>query len=314
MTTAVVFGYGDVGIRCLATLLAQGVTVPLVVTHPDDPTEALWYGSLARFAQERDIPVYLSANADDDELFEQVVALKPDLLFSFYYRRMLPQRLLAVPRQGAYNLHGSLLPQFRGRAPVNWVCVHGATQTGASLHVMTAKPDAGALVDQMAVPVLPDDTAQDVFRKVCTAAELVLSRSLPALRAGTSVLTPLDLVAGSYFGARRPEDGQINWSWPAVQIHNLVRAVAPPFPPARTQVAGQTLFVHRSLCVAVAPPAGLAAPAMFAQGKRIYALCGDGGVLRLLEGRWGAAEQPLAALLPLLADGPLLLAAAAAAP
>jgi methionyl-tRNA formyltransferase len=314
VTTAVVFGYGDVGIRCLATLLAQGVTVPLVVTHPDDPTEALWYGSLARFAQERDIPVYLSANADDDELFEQVVALKPDLLFSFYYRRMLPQRLLAVPRQGAYNLHGSLLPQFRGRAPVNWVCVHGATQTGASLHVMTAKPDAGALVDQMAVPVLPDDTAQDVFRKVCTAAELVLSRSLPALRAGTSVLTPLDLAAGSYFGARRPEDGQINWSWPAVQIHNLVRAVAPPFPPARAQFAGQTLFVHRSLCVAVAPPAGLAAPAMFAQGERIYALCGDGGVLRLLEGRWGAAEQPLAALLPLLADGPLLLAAAAAAP
>ena len=141
MTTAVVFGYGDVGIRCLATLLAQGVTVPLVVTHPDDPAEALWYGSLARFAQERDIPVHLSADADADELHAQLVALKPDLLFSFYYRRMLPQRLLAVPRSGAYNLHGSLLPQFRGRAPVNWVCVHGATQTGASLHVMTAKPD-----------------------------------------------------------------------------------------------------------------------------------------------------------------------------
>ena len=314
MTTAVVFGYGDVGIRCLATLLAQGVTVPLVVTHPDDPAEALWYGSLARFAQERDIPVYLSADAGADDLFAQLTVLAPDLLFSFYYRRMLPQRLLAVPRLGAYNLHGSLLPQFRGRAPVNWVCVHGATQTGASLHVMTAKPDAGALVDQMAVPVLPDDTAYEVFRKVCTAAELVLSRSLSALRSGTATATPLDLAAGSYFGARRPEDGQINWSWPAVQIHNLVRAVAPPFPPARTQVAGQTLFVHRSLCVAVAPPAGLFAPALFAQGERIYARCGDGAVLRLLEGRWGAAEQPLAALLPLLADGPLLLVAAAAAP
>ena len=314
MTTAVVFGYGDVGIRCLATLLAQGVTVPLVVTHPDDPAEALWYGSLARFAQERDIPVYLSADASADDLFAQGSALMPDLLFSFYYRRLLPQRLLAVPRLGAYNLHGSLLPQFRGRAPVNWVCVHGATQTGASLHVMTAKPDAGALVDQMAVPVLPDDTAQDVFRKVCTAAELVLARSLPALRAGTAVLTPLDLAAGSYFGARRPEDGLIDWSWPAVRIHNLVRAVAPPFPPARTRVAGQTLFVHRSLCVAVPPPAGLAAPAMFAQGECIYARCGDGAVLRLLEGRWGAAEQPLAALLPLLAKGPLLLTAAVAAP
>ena len=313
MTTAVVFGYGDVGIRCLATLLAQGVSVPLVVTHPDDPAEALWYGSLARFAQERDIPVHLSADADADELHAQLVALKPDLLFSFYYRRMLPQRVLAVPRSGAYNLHGSLLPQFRGRAPVNWVCVHGATQTGASLHVMTAKPDAGALVDQMAVPVLPDDTAYDVFRKVCTAAELVLARSLPTLRAGTAVLTPLDLAAGSYFGARRPEDGQIDWSWPAVRIHNLVRAVAPPFPPARTLVAAQTLFVHRSLCVAVAAPAGLSSPAMFAQGERIYARCGDGGVLRLLEGRWGAAEQPLAALLPLLARGPLPLTAAAAA-
>jgi methionyl-tRNA formyltransferase len=307
VTTAVVFGYGDVGIRCLATLLAQGVSVPLVVTHPDDPAEALWYGSLARFAQERDIPVYLSADAGADELYAQVLALKPDLLFSFYYRRMLPQRLLALPRLGAYNLHGSLLPQFRGRAPVNWVCVQGATQTGASLHVMTDKPDAGALVDQIAVPVLPDDTAYDVFRKVCTAAELVLARSLPALRAGTAVSTPLNLAAGSYFGARRPEDGLIDWSWPAVRIHNLVRAVAPPFPSARTQVAGQTLFLHRSLCVAVPPPAGLSAPALFAQGERLYARCGDSGVLRLLEGRWGTAQLPLAALLPLLADGPLVL-------
>ena len=307
MTTAVVFGYGDVGVRCLATLLAQGVTVPLVLTHPDDPAEARWYGSLARFAEERDIPVYLSADAEAADLQAQISALAPDLLFSFYYRRMLPQRLLSLPRLGALNMHGSLLPQFRGRAPVNWVCVQGATETGASLHYMTAKPDAGALVDQLAVPILPDDTAYDVFRKVCTAAELVLARSLPALRAGTAVATPLDLAAGSYFGARRPEDGVIHWSWPAARIHNLVRAVAPPFPAARTELVGRTLYVHRSLCVAGPAPAGLAAPALFAQDGRILARCGDGQLLRLLEGRWADEATPWSSLLDQLSAGPMAL-------
>jgi methionyl-tRNA formyltransferase len=309
VTRAVVFGYGDVGIRCLATLLAQGVHVPLVVTHADDPNETLWYGSLARFASERDIPVHLSEDAAGADLAAKVALCAPDFLFSFYYRRMIPGTVLALASRGALNMHGSLLPQFRGRAPVNWVCVMGATETGASLHYMAEKPDAGNLVDQMAVPILPDDTAFDVFRKVCTAAELVLHRVLPRLIAGTAPNLVQDLKAGRYYGARRPQDGEINWAWNARRIHDLVRAVAPPFPAARTVIDGQAARVLRSLPVAIPSPAELAAPGLFAQQGRLFARCGDGSVLRILEleldgkgvapealaERLGAASLPLPA-------------------
>jgi methionyl-tRNA formyltransferase len=112
--------------------------------------------------------------------------------------------------------------------------LNGERETGASLHRMELKPDAGALVDQQAVAILPNDTAHDVFQKVTCAAETVLLRAVPRMLAGTHVETPLDLAAGSYFGGRRPEDGRIDWAQGAWQVHNLIRAVAPPYPGAYT--------------------------------------------------------------------------------
>ena len=312
MSTAVVFGYGDVGVRCLATLLAQGVTVALVVTHADDPDETQWYASLHRFAVEHDLPVHLSDDASGAGLQAKVAACAPDFLFSFYYRRMIPRALLDCARRGAFNMHGSLLPQFRGRAPVNWAVLMGATETGASLHHMVDKPDAGNLVDQMAVPILPDDTAYDVFRKVCAAAEFVLHRSLPALLAGTAPSVVQNLSAGRYFGARRPQDGEINWSWDAQRIHNLVRAVAPPFPAARTMLDEAPARIFRTRVVKVAAPA-LASPALFTHDGHCFARCGDGSVLRLLEVEIAGQVVDIAALAARLVAGPIALPAKAPA-
>ena len=312
MSTAVVFGYGDVGVRCLATLLAQGVTVALVVTHADDPDETQWYASLHRFAVEHDLPVHLSDDASGADLQAKVAASAPDFLFSFYYRRMIPRALLDCARRGAFNMHGSLLPQFRGRAPVNWAVLMGATETGASLHHMADKPDAGNLVDQMAVPILPDDTAYDVFRKVCAAAEFVLHRSLPALLAGTAPSLVQNLSAGRYFGARRPQDGEIDWSWDARRIHNLVRAVAPPFPAARTVIDGKPARLFRTRVVSEAAPA-LVGPALFSRDGHCFARCGDGSVLRLLEVEVAGQVVDLADLAARLVAGPIALPAKACA-
>ncbi len=157
-------------------------------------------------------------------------------MFSFYYRYMLDKAWLTLPRLGALNMHGSLLPKYRGRAPVHWAIIHGETATGASLHYMVEKPDAGALVDQQSVPILENDTALDVSLKVAAAAQEVLRRSLPLLVAGTAKARALDLAQGSYFGRRTPEDGRIDWRQGARQVHDLVRAVAPPFPGAFTEV------------------------------------------------------------------------------
>jgi methionyl-tRNA formyltransferase len=269
-------------VRCLATLLAHGVRVPLVVTHEDDRAETQWFGSLAQFAQERDIPVVKVEAIDAAELFAQVSRSDPDFIFSFYYRRMLPPALLALARRGALNMHGSLLPKFRGRAPINWAILQGETETGATLHYMTAKADAGAIVAQRSAPILPDDTALDVFRKVCSVAELMLHGVLPSLLNGTAASVEQDLVRGSYFGARRPEDGTIDWSQPAQRIHDLVRAVAPPFPGARTVLEGRPSRILRTLR---APQivSEHAQPTAFAHGGRCYVTCGDRRVLCLLD-------------------------------
>jgi len=241
---AVVFAYHNVGVRCLKVLLAGGVDVALVVTHQDSVGENIWFESVANLCRMEGIPFVTPADANAPELLAQVQAARPDLMFSFYYRHMLPPALLAVAP--AFNMHGSLLPQFRGRAPVNWAVLHGALETGASLHEMTVKPDAGAIVAQAAVPILPDDTAHDVFGKVTVAAEQALWRVLPALLDGSAPRTPNDLREGGYFGGRKPEDGRIDWSQPASAVYNLHRAVAPPYPGAFTDVAGQRYVIERA--------------------------------------------------------------------
>ena len=183
-----------------------------MVTHRDDPGEGAWFASVERLARERDMDVVTPDDALSPELAARVAALRPDFIFSFYYRRMLPGALLRTAGRGAYNMHGSLLPKYRGRAPVNWAVLRGERETGATLHEMVAKPDAGRIVDRMAVPILPDDLAIDVMRKVTVAAEVVLDRALPGLVDGTARLAAQDLAQGGYFGARRPEDGRIDWT------------------------------------------------------------------------------------------------------
>lgn len=284
---AVVFAYSNVGDRCLRVLHAGGVEVGLVVTHRDHPGETLWFARVAETAAELDLPVVLVEDLDAAVLEAQVRALAPDLIFSFYFRSMLPAALLACARLGAFNMHGSLLPKFRGRAPTNWAVLKGAPETGASLHRMVARPDAGAIVDQCAVPILPDDTARQVFDKVCVAAEIVLWRSLPAIVAGRAPERPNDLSQGSYFGGRKPEDGRIDWSRPAAEVYNLIRAVAPPYPGAFTECAGRRLVVAdaRRLPARVSLPAP--ASGLAVEGARILGVCGDGGLIDirlLLEG------------------------------
>jgi methionyl-tRNA formyltransferase len=282
MSSAVVFAYHNVGVRCLKVLLARGVNVPLVVTHADDPREAVWFGSVAGTAAEYGVSVVTPDDPNASDVAARIAACRPRFVFSFYYRRMLDPLLLAIAPGGALNMHGSLLPKYRGRAPVNWAILHGETETGATLHYMTAKPDAGDIVGQTAVPILPDDTAREVFDKVVVAAELTLNDALPALLRGDAPRRPQDLSRGSYFGGRKPEDGTIDWSRGAIEIHNLVRAVAPPFPGARTTIAGKPARILRTRVLDAATQAPQA-PALSVESGRIVARCGGGGTLAVLE-------------------------------
>lgn len=283
MASAVVFAYHNVGYRCLSVLLAQGVDVRLLVTHQDNPNETIWFDSVAQLARWHGIPVITPDDPNCDAVVAQVKAAQPDFIFSFYYRNMLKATLLAIPPRGAYNMHGSLLPKYRGRVPVNWAIIHGESETGATLHVMNEKPDNGALVDQQAIPILPDDTAKEVFDKVTVAAEITLHRCLPALLAGTATLQVQDLSKGGYFGGRKAEDGRIDWQQSAAQIHNLIRAVAPPYPGAFADLNGQRMLVLRSRHVAADGLPEFTLPTLFVHREQIYLQAGDGRYLQLLQ-------------------------------
>lgn len=279
---AVVFAYHQVGVRCLQVLLARGVEVTLVVTHPDNPAENIWFDSVAALATEHRLPTLMPTEANSSELNAAVRAAKPDFIFSFYYRHMLSPELLALASHGAFNLHGSLLPKYRGRAPVNWAILHGATETGATLHEMTAKPDAGAIIAQTAVPILPDDTATQVFDKVTVAAEQTLWKSLPALLSGAAPRLPNILANGSYFGGRKPEDGRINWLQPAQTVYNLIRAVAPPYPGAFTEIKGKRFVIARARLASIEPLSGAnLAPGLQIVDNALFGLCGDGRAIAI---------------------------------
>jgi methionyl-tRNA formyltransferase len=270
-------------------LVAAGVDVPLVVTHEDNPAETIWFDSVARTAAEYDIPAILPADPNAHDVVERVAACRPDFLFSFYYRAMLKAPLLALQHRGALNMHGSLLPKYRGRVPVNWAIIHGETETGATLHYMLDQADSGDIVAQQAVPILPDDTAKEVFDKVTVAAELALSRVLPALLAGNAPRIKQDAKASTYYGGRKPEDGIIDWSQSAIAIHNLVRAVAPPYPGAFTAVAGRQARILRTR-VFDASRAPARNPSMSAENGCLVARCGGGGALEILKLELDGAE------------------------
>ena len=275
---AVVFAYHNVGVRCLKVLLAGGVDVALVVTHEDSAGENIWFESVISLCQAEGIAYVTPPNANSPELLAQVAAAQPDLMFSFYYRNMLPAALLAVAP--AFNMHGSLLPQFRGRAPVNWAVLHGATETGATLHEMTVKPDAGAIVAQSAVPILPDDTAFEVFGKVTVAAEQALWRVLPQLLDGSAPRTAQRPAPGRLF--RRPQAGG--------RPHRLVAAGAAGVQPAPRGGAALPRRLHRRggpplhyRTGKIVPPRGLA---ICHRGWlwwiiASFGVCGDGRMLAI---------------------------------
>lgn len=239
----VVFGYHDIGVVCLEAVQEQGGDVVMVVTHEDDPAETLWFASLADAATARGIPLGRPEDPNAPAFVERIRRLQPDLIFSFYYRRLLGRALLELPRLGAINVHGSLLPKYRGRAPINWALVHGETLTGVTLHYMDERADHGDIIAQRSVPITVEDTALTLSRKLTGVARDAVRETYPLIASARAPRIPQDHAVATRFGRRRPADGLIDWGASAWRIYNLVRAVAHPFPGAFTYWEGHRVFV-----------------------------------------------------------------------
>lgn len=286
----VVFAYHEIGYVCLEELLRLGAEIPLVITHTDDPQEQIWFRSVYELAAQRGIKVHAPLDVNTEEWVRRVHAAQPDFLFSFYYRKLLRKPLLEIPARGALNLHGSLLPRYRGRCPVNWVIIHDEKQTGVTLHYMTEKADAGDIVAQRVVAIDDTDTALTLYRKLIAAAPELLRETYPLLCAGTAPRIPQDPTQASYFGGRRPEDGRIQWQVNARQVFNLVRAVTHPYPGAFALWRGRVLKVWKARVWEGGDCKG--SPGTVVQtAPELVVCCGTGGVVLERVQEEGASEQ-----------------------
>lgn len=280
----VVCAYGAFGHAGLAALLRSGAQVALLLSHADHPGETCWWPSAAEQARAQGIPVLLDADLKGDGesgAYARIRALAPDFIFSFYFRHMIPERVLALAAQGGWNLHGALLPAYRGRAPVNWQLVNGEKRSGLTLHRMVRQADAGDVVAQVGIDVHPDVDAFGLTAQLLAQADALLDEVLPALFAGRAVARVQDHARATVVRGRTPADGLIDWAWPARRVHDLVRAVAPPWPSAFTWHAGRKLLVQRS---AVRDESGAAAaPGTVLPGAAgAWAVACGAGVLELV--------------------------------
>lgn len=240
---AVVLGYCNIGCAGIEALLRNGFEIAAVFTHKDNPQEVIWFDSVAELAASRGIPVFAPEDINHPMWVKRIKDLNPDIIFSFYYRSMVKQTILDMPKAGCLNLHGSLLPAYRGRCPTNWVLVNGEKESGVTLHYMTAKPDDGDIVAQQRVPISDDDTGKSLFDKLTNAASGMLDAVLPQIKKGKATRSKQNQSKASYFGGRRPEDGYIDWARTASQVRNLVRAVTRPYPGAFSYIGDRkTMF------------------------------------------------------------------------
>jgi len=288
------FGYSEVGYATLELLLARGVTIAGVFTHTDDGHETQWFRSVPKLAAQNHLPVFTPDSFKDPVWDERIRALQPDLILSMYYRNMIPTRLLNLAPLGAFNMHGSYLPRYRGRAPLNWAIINGEDHTGVSLHVMVNEADAGDLIDQEKILIGPEETAAAVLPRIREAAVRVLGRQLDGLLTGQAPRTVQNHALATYFGKRTPEDGRISWTKSARDIFNLVRALSRPFPGAFTDVTldGQT----SRLLIWQAKP-GVSSQSSVLPGRVISMLpltisCGSSDAIKVTEFEWVTTEPP----------------------
>ncbi len=241
--SVVLFGYHNMGCMALRVLVDLGIQVPAVFTHEDSKGEKIWFDSVAQLAKRYSIPVYFPEDINDPKWVEVLKGLCPDMILSCYFRQMIKENVLAIPKVAAVNLHGSLLPKYRGRCPVNWQLLHGERISGVTLHHMVVKADAGDIVGQESVLVDDTDKAVDLFKKLEKAGEKVLRKFIPKLLDGTAPRIPQDHSKATYFGGRRPDDGKIDWQIDVRSIYNLIRAVTWPYPGAFCTLGERRLYI-----------------------------------------------------------------------
>ena len=277
----VFLGNHTVGVTALS-VLAGGAEVVGVVAHPLDPEDGVLYQSVSEYAKSCGFSV-IRGKASEPRVADFIAEAKPDLLWITDYRYLLPAHLLCIAPLGTINLHPSLLPSYRGRAPINWAILHGETELGLTAHFVDEGMDSGDIIEQEYFELSVDEDVGDALSKLIPLYAAVSSRILKNLQTGNIVRRKQDDSRSTYFPARKPEDGLIDWGQSAMVIVNLVRAVAKPYPGAFTFMGGAQILIWKA-CLAKPWVNGQAGTIIgFEQGAPVVACGGGALVLTLFE-------------------------------
>jgi methionyl-tRNA formyltransferase len=280
-----VFTDHTIGHDCLDLLVQNDEYVIAVITHKDDSAENRG-GAVSSLARKYGIPLYSPPSVNTPAWIDQIRTWQPDLILSFSYKYILGEDILRVPSLGCFNLHCSLLPKYRGIAPVAHAVMQGEQMTGVTLHVMTKEPNAGEIVDQESVVIAAEDTAQDVSDKCIVAARTVLERQIEALEAGTAPRKPQHDADASLVGIIRPEECRIDWTLPAQTIYNHIRALTQTHGGAFTEMQEHKLFVWWAV-----PKTGIkGSPGQILTLDPLTIAAADGG-LELVNWEWDDQDE-----------------------
>ncbi|HKA86629.1 MAG TPA: methionyl-tRNA formyltransferase [Haliangiales bacterium] len=251
--------------------------VAVVVTQPDKPAgrgRHVEPPPVKLVAERAGVPVLQPRSARAPELIDALRRFAPDVAIVVAYGKILPQAVLDVPRHGCLNVHASLLPRYRGAAPIQWAIIRGETETGITIMKLDAGMDTGPMLLRRAVAIAEEDTAGTLAARLAPLGAELMREALVRLEAGTLVETPQDGAGATFAPMLKKEDGRIDWTRPARAARDLVRGVD-PWPGATAQLDGETLKVWRPRVV---PGGGEPGEVLGADRDGLVVACGDGAV------------------------------------
>lgn len=248
-------GNQKIGHACLKHLIESNAHIVAVYAIPEGYWKKIsgsshgtdWFVSVGKLAEQHSIPTYYPEDINTPETVQQIKDLRPDVLFSVSWDQMIGEDILAVPPQGCINMHDSLLPKYRGHAPINWAIINGENETAYTMHYMVKKADAGDIISQKKVPIYFEDRAIDVYNRVVDAGIVMFKEMLPLIKQGNAPRIKQDIGKGCYGKRRKPEDGLIDWHKSAVELYNWIRALTKPYPGAFTFFKGQKLMIWKAV-------------------------------------------------------------------
>lgn len=278
-------GTPEFAVASLKRLVEDGHELCGVLTQPDKPKNRgmkLIPTPVKEYALTQNLPVFQPQKARDGEAMSIVRQLDPELIVVAAYGKILPEELLNYPKYGSINVHSSLLPKYRGAAPINWAILNGEAETGVSIMYMVAALDAGDVIAQARTPIGPDEDAQTLTARLAELGAVTLSETVTALENGSAARIPQDESAFTYAPMLSRELSPIDWTRSAHAINCQIRGLI-PWPAASTDaVTGETMKIFRS--VETGEETAAKPGTVLAAGKNgIDVVCGDGKVLCLTE-------------------------------